>query len=89
MKPAYGTPVEVTWVDHSFHFGHHKVSRPNDGLTICTSLGYLIRQDENVVQIAQSFQPEPNEVLTLIAGCVTEVRPLKRKPKRSTLGPPR
>jgi hypothetical protein len=77
-------PVEVTWVDHAFHNGDYREGK--SGLVTVTSVGYLVREDKEEVHIAQSFGPDddarPQEVLSLIAGCVLTITPLKRKEKK-------
>jgi hypothetical protein len=81
-SPGDLSPVEVTWVDHVFRGGSYDQAAEADGLQTTVSLGYLVRADEKVVVVAQSLEgTEPHECLHLIAGCVLDVRPLKRKGK--------
>ena len=76
MSAAYGDLVEVVWVDHVFYIGAYS---GDNGLVTISSVGYLVKHDDEDVIIAQTWgiDADPYECLHLIAGCVVEVRKLK------------
>lgn len=57
MKP--GSLVEITWDDHAFHFGQYA----GEGTARCTTVGYFVREDEQVIAVALSMADgKPNDV---------------------------
>lgn len=76
---SVGEAVEVAWVDHTLHVGVYKEEK--HGLTLRLSCGYLVRKDEEVVVIAQTQDTDGSyeDCIWFIAGCVVDVRPLKRR----------
>lgn len=79
-EPELLSLVEVTWLDHTFNIGPYDPKRELDGLTIWTSVGYLIRSDDRVLVLAQSVEGanEPHECLHVQAGHVLKVVRLKQ-----------
>lgn len=73
-----GEVVEVAWVDHTFHVGPYREDR---GLTVRLSSGYLVRDDEEVVVIAQTADTDGTyeDCLWFIKGCVLTLTEMKRR----------
>ena len=76
-----GSMVEIAWVDHTFHVGPYRAE--GQGLTIRLSSGYLVRNDDEVVVVAQTRDDDGTyeECLWFIKGCVLDILPLKRRKK--------
>lgn len=77
----FGEIVEVVWVDHTFHVGVYNPAK--QGLTVRLSSGYLVRDDDEVVVIAQTADADGTyeDCLWFIKGCVVEIRRPSKKGK--------
>ena len=74
-----GSMVEVAWVDHTFHVGPYREG--HQGLALRLSTGYLVRNDDECVIVAQTSDTDGTyeDCLWLIKGCVVDIRKMKRK----------
>lgn len=68
--------VEVTWGDHTFKFGEYAQDQVNNDITVVKTLGYFVREDDEVIVVALSLSDgKPSDVQ------VIDKRMMKGRPR--------